>query len=514
MSVRTGFWAATILALTGCSNDSFSLQEDLESNYTDEFAEGIVRIDVYPPDSSGSDDVSNLKVQTFIIDTSAENTADVVLTQPLTINGSAIGEFLSPWPSLDFPVDEAPIAYAEVELRIGNGVQQPQTVANANGEFSFEVVPSDQYELFLTSDDPSLPTYSERVLVDATVDSLDIFVPGGVPVWGFVTDGSGNPLQGMSVSGLSPNGARTGVSITDDQGRYRVVGTPEQTLTIEVSPFKGSILPTIRKTLESVSVDGHQIDFSYPPSGSGAITGVVRTVSANGSESVVSDDSVRVRITAESLDGFDDGAGAYSVDVGTDAGRYTALVPEGNYTISVSPQSVDGPSPTEITDVRVSARAPTTRDATLERKVIRQGTVFEEEGPSVPYANIECTEVGFAERVFTATAGPGGEFIISTPNTELSCRVSPPYSSGLAITTQSVAATDGLDLMNDWALLTRRGSILRGTVRFRDSSDLSAPPSGVVEGALVEVRQYSESSPLLGLALTDGTGRFEVRLDR
>lgn len=514
---------ALALGLAACSAEGFdernAMDEDVAESDDGTDVDGSVRLDVFPPQTSGLADSRgeplDLRPQTFVVESQSNRDLQLTLTPALTLSGLVEGRALTPWPAADLPSADLVLDDAEIRFGLVDSVQQPRTETDREGVYTARVIPSDvPYDVAVVPSSPDVPVRVQRVTIDGSRDELDLFVDAGVPVWGTLTDDGGEPLPGMQVVAIDPNGLRSAPDITDSRGRYELNVASGQSTTLEASPTGTAIRATVRRSLESVPANGIQADLVYGNVVASTITGVVYTPRQSGDEfREAADDAVRVRVIATSLDGFE-GDARYELEVGTDNGRFSALAPLGTYRVEVSPLLPDGPSPLVVEGVRLGVSVTTVNDLELPRKVARQGVVADSDGFGIGGADIDCTEVGFGERTFSTTADPTGAFVLLAPLSPMTCTVTPPLDEAdrLAVTNQRLDNDVALDPEASWTLRAREGSVITGFLRTRLEPVLSSTTSVEVPNAVVQVSDFSGN--LLGIAVTDENGAFRLRVAR
>lgn len=507
-----------------CSEASFtseSLDNDVGAPDDDTSVDGQIRIDVFPSQNAELTDLRgallDYRPQTFIAEVEAFQDVDLILTPAVQLSGLIEGASLTPWPSADLPTVDAALADAEIRFGLEGTVQQPRTMADQDGRYSVPVVPSDvPYEVAVIPADPSVPVRVQRITIDGSSASESLFIDEGVPVWGTLVGPGGEPMTDLAVTALDDRGLRSAPTMTDDKGRFVLHVAQGQPYTIEAAPTGGEILPTLVTRLDVVESNGANADATFGSTASSAVTGLVRTARSDTAEAqTLADGVARVRIIAESLDGFDEGEARYEVEVPTSNGRFTAIAPRGDYRVEVIPNDPSGPSPLVLDGIRVGTSTTTVNGLDLARKVAREGQIFDESGAPLGGAEVTCTEDGFAERTFSTIADPNGLFLMLVPLAPMQCTVTPPQGVSLAATRQDIPVDDALDADAVWTLVAREGSTIRGTLTARRSTNLnddgSALPPVPMGTAVVQVRAGGQ---LLGTAISDADGQFSVRIDR
>jgi len=487
--------------------------------------DGQVRIDVFPPEELELTDPRGLPLelrpQTFLEEAQRELDVQLILTPTIELSGRVTGTALTPWPSAEVPSVDDVLADAELEFSLSglsDSVQQPRALADADGRYRARIVPSDlPYDVAILPVTSDVPVRVVRLSLDGSASRQDLHVDAGVPVWGTVTDPEGAPLPDLEVVAVGPSGHSSAPARTDARGRYELIVAEESEYTLVVRPSGSEVLPEVRTSTGVVSASGARADVQYGNDIASVITGVVgvrRIVDGDEVVQAVSEGAVRVRLVAESLDGFPDGNARFEAEFGTnESGRFTELAPRGTYRVEIAPQTEEGPSPLVIEGVRVGSATTTVNGLELERKTAREGVVVDDEGAPVGLADVTCTELGFAERTFATTADPEGAFVFSAPMTPMICTVTPPSGrSDLAITRQRLDSEDELAVDTSWVLRARRGSVLTGQVRTRALPRLDSAADETIAGAVVQVRDTSGNR--LGTAVTNSDGTFQVRIDR
>lgn len=505
---------ALALAVTGCSQ-GLDDTEGEALNLDENLVEGLVRFDVYPPQDSGlADDRGQplpLRPQTFVEDLSLGGSAQLLMTPAIQVRGTVEGEALTPWPTAEVPSVQDFLLDAELRFGLEGNIQQPRTETNADGEYEVFIVPSDvPYEVAVVPSTPDVPVYTERINIDGGASNVDIFVDAGVPLWGTVSDGDGEPMEGLVVSAIDENGLEGASVTTDVNGRYVLTVGAGQAYTVQFAPSDRTILPTVTRRTEVVEGQGLEVPVVFD---STAISGVGGPVFSPSGDLVARDD-VRVRLIAEQIDGFEPGEATFEVEVGTDDGRFATFAPRGSYRVEVAPQDPDGASPLVQEAVRVGSSATTVNDLDLVPKTARVGVVSDDTGQRVGGATVTCTEVGFAERTWSTTSDPAGDFVLSVPLTETTCAIAPPSdrADDLALTQQRLEGDDAFESTAEWTLVIATGREITGQILARREARMDAPAIDPLPASVIEVRDFS--GQLLGVGVSDADGEFRVRIAR
>lgn len=501
--------AAGCMALDGDS-------DRLSDEWTDATADGLVRIDVFPPSSAELRDVRGvlleLRPHTFTREVVEDSAVVLSLTPAVNLGGVITGSALTPLAATEIPTVDGPLAGAEVRFDLEGTVQQPRTTTADDGVYDVPVVPDDlPYTVSIVPLDPLLPVTSTQVSVGAESRVRDFDIAAGVPVWGKLTYADGRPLVGARVHAVNERGIEGASALTDDQGRYLVAVSPDETWTIVSEGREGRQDPTVRASTGLVGEHGTRVDLGHGIGSLGTLRGAVRLPSG----AVPSDDAVSVRVVSTSLGDFgEDLSASFEETVGISNGEFTVVVPVGTYRVEISPQEVSGPSPIRLDPIEAVGGIEELGTLTLPSQLTRFGEVLDESGEPVAGVDLTCTELGFAGRSRLTTTDPAGQFLMQVPDTPMRCRLTPPVTRpDLALTRVDLIDDSYFESDEAWTLEIVEGSVVRGQIRARREPVLDDSVDSVeLANAIVEVR--TDSGDLLGVGTSDQDGNFTVRIAR
>jgi hypothetical protein len=457
-----------------------------------------LRVDVFPSYGAVEADADgrelDLLPHSFEMSTDTRE-LDLVLEPPVLLEGYVTGYHVSPTAASGLPGVEEAVA-ARVTVRKEDSVQSRTTATDVedDGYFQAWVVPDIGYRLDVTPDDPEIALYTSQLqLLEDTF--LDLHLDAGSTLWGQVVDGTGNPLVGVEVYAESVFGTRTAPDVTDMGGEF-LVRVQSGAYRLVAEGRNNGRDPTVSTELTYVGEEGARTDVVYPNldffSVGGRMTPEGGTYIRDGA----------ARFTAVSLDGYPDTTTLVVEARTDDFGNFDTRLLSGTYQVELFPSDDQELTPVSLGEVTIDG--PTDLGATvLPGFTVALGSVSDPIGGPVAGALVDCVEIGFAERVFTAHTDDLGQFGMLVPQMELACDLVPPSDRGdLALTPLLV------DLAEDDTpeLTMEHGQLVTGTVRFTDDGALRP-----LEFAVVEVRDTK--GQLLGTALTSvGDGSFSLRV--
>jgi len=480
--------------IMGADNTTFSEPAEDEGDYGN--VAGTLRVDVFPSYGVAEADADgtalDLLPRTFEMSTDTRG-VDLVLEPPVLLEGYVTGYHVAPTAASGLPGVEEPVA-ARVGVRREDSVQSRATVTADDGYFQTLVVPDVGYRLDVTPDDPEIALYtSELHLLEDTY--LDLHLVAGSALWGQVIDGVGNPLVGVEVYAESVFGAKTAADVTDVGGEF-LIRVQSGAYSIVAEGRNNGRDPTVATELLFVGEEGSRIDVVYPNLDFYSVGG--RMTPENGT--YVRDGAAR--FTAVSLDGYPNTTSLVVEARTDDFGNFDTRLLAGTYEVELFPSDDQELTPVALGEVTIDG--PTDLGSTvLPAFTVALGSVSDPTGGPVAGALLDCVEISFAERVYTAHTDEAGQFGMMVPQMALECDLVPPAERGdLALTPLVV------DLAEDDTpeLTMEHGQLVTGTVRYTDGGALRP-----LEFAVVEVRDAK--GQLLGTALTNiGDGSFSLRV--
>ncbi len=458
----------------------------------------LLSVDVYPAEVRSETDSTAFRAlpQTLIpTDLEVADTMDVGrvnLPAPRVLSGVVTGETVNPFISADLPGDSGPIA-AGIFVRRQGTVQSYATRTESDGSFASWVVPASEYQFAVVPDDPMVPMLSQELPVGANTVAQDVDLGIGVPIYGRIGTASG-AMQNGRVHVVDERGFVSASAIANSFGLYQLRVQPG-TFDVVSEGRQGGGDPILVERAMVVGDDGLNVDFEYPTDLDQILVEGEVTASLGPSPN-----SVVVRFTAESLEGFADGEGRWTWETvaGRQNGRYLDRMLPGVYTVEYIPPTVDdGPDFTPVrlvgVDLRSTVVLPTVELLPL---VAVEGSVVSQGSAPLAGAQISCSEIGFDGRSWYASTDEEGHFDLDLPGVPVSCIVAPPGTApGLASARVEI----------DPALNTTPTIVLDLGRRVIGEVTVSGTPETF---ALVEVR--NARGELLGVGLTDEDGEFSV----
>lgn len=501
-------FGASYLA-AGCASADMALTLDAETAgangaesdaATDADVQTHIRFDVLPPSDLRAD--VDFAPQTFL---RALDGAPLSLDlgEPLQIDGVVRGYAVTPYPTFGFgspelPGQESVLAGVAVSIRTPLGLQSANALTGEDGSFALEVPADAGYRLSVVTENPWIPFRTAEFPVDGDA-TLDIDLGAGVAVWGRVLDGEGVPMAGAWVRAVDAWGVPGPAVRAGADGFY----------TLRVDPGSYDLVcegrrngrdPNLRSTGRVVGTEGLSQDFVFSDLRLTSVSGRVLDASgrpiAQAEVHFVSTALSAYPATAESRSSFE-------VTVATNAaGNFdTRLLPGVYETTIQSPASVAATAISERIEVGSTLLDLGTR--ALPDFAAMQARFLDLEGNVVPGALVSFAQSGFPGRRWDAVADATGTVRALLPNAALEATLTPPAQrEDLALTLLPV--TPAGDVVQTWSFA--EGVWVEGVVRFPSADGVLVPARSAL------VRAIAEDGSILGIRLTDASGRFGFTL--
>lgn len=450
-----------------------------------------LRIDVYPaPDLyADAEGAPTLLPQTFDVDLAGENRFE--LLAPVLLQGLVSGTAISPWLSADLPGSTEPIA-AAIQLAQARGVQGAATSTDAEGRFGVLVAPGRGYQLAVVPDRADVPLWVDTVDVMSDT-TLPVAIPGGSALWGRVLTAEGGPFAEAAVRAVHASGVAGPWTRTDADGNY-VLRVAPGLWTLQSQGRQNGRDPLVSIGEIEVDTVGAQVDLRYGPLAAHGVGGTVTSPSGP----VV---GATVRLTAQSLDGYEHPA-ALTVEVSTNApGNFDTRVPAGTYAVEVLPARGVALSPRALTGVRVTSDTDL-GTMLLSRFSRAQVAVVDPAGVPVAGASVQAIEAGHGRRSFTAVSDDLGLAEIDLPDVPLEIALIPPSNRpDLALSWQSATGGEAMPAQ----LVFPEGQQLTGRIEHREGARVRGVQAAVVE--IIDLHGV-----LRGVAVTNADGDFNATI--
>ncbi len=492
--------ALVAASLTGCADyqltnaryeryDGVQPTDDWESSAT-------LRLDVHPDQIDAEQPLLSQSFWVPLHDGNLTSSPlDLRLSKSVLVSGYVSAYQVSPWSGADLPGQDVAVR-AEVSLHLKDSAQSTVVSTDpGDGWFETRVVPDEGYTLAVSPDSPEVP--AALLEVDALDDlDLDLDLGQGTPLYGRVTLDDGSPMVGARVYATS-GPVQTAASLTDQEGWYLLRVQDNLDWSLVCTGRDDGRDPTLTTDTLAVSGDHLRHDLTYGPLDKVVISG--RVLDASGLPAK----QARVRLVAESLDGFPEGT-QHEPDGSTGSnGNFDILVVPGTWTLEILPEeselatSSSSRSPVALEALEVDEAVDLGR-IDLPAYTSLSGIVTDPDGVPVAGAGLHLTEVGFNSRSWASYTEDDGTFTVEVPQVDLMITLTPPPDRA------NVLATTRLSLnpseVTEPELRIEQGQRLRGIVR--------APEGEALPYALIEV--HSDADALLAVTVTDGEGRFDV----
>ncbi len=486
--------ALPLLALLGLGCAEYDLQRadnggESPAEDSETVVDGYLRVDVYPSDQN-----EGLLPETHTLDEEWIG-LDIQMQSPVTLSGLVQGYDATPYLDINVPGSSVPVQ-ARVEVSRPGTIMTASAVSDLelDGAYELQVARSGGYTFTVVPEEPTeLPFHVEQgVAYDQDQQEFDVELGHGAPVYGWVLNESGLPLEELEIElwARDPETGTEGPSVQpDESGYYQLRVQPGDSYQIILAGAEGELVPTIRQEVQVEDDQGAELDFTLGSLEPISVQGQVRTAD---SSSAVS--SVTARFLSLGLENHD--GGELSVDAITNSqGRYGASLLPGLYLVEyiapanyeLSPQqgqievyeTTDG----DDVDIELSGLVP------VGSQILAPG------GAPLDNVTVVATERGFDGNTYTTSTGSDGFFLLDVPNVKLQFAFT-PTEADVAVSFVEVPIEEFPSV-----IMLQEGEIISGTIQHEEQP---------VAFALVEVRDSSEQ--LYATTFTDESGGFEVRV--
>jgi len=475
--------ALALLGLTGCAE--YNISAELNPVEPLPVLDGDALVLEITPDREFEADGSTRVLAGSVPDPSFDTPILVELQRPFTVPGLVMGQLLNPENRAELPASGGPVQ-GVISLRTSVLPGSARVATDFDGVFEVPLISSD-YQITVAPDDPSMPMSTFTQAVDVDLESLDLVLDQGVPIWGQVFE-NGAPYVDAQVRAVAATGLVGAPVFTDSQGWYEIRVQPG-TYTIRTDGIGDGFDPRLT-TVVQVGEQGLRFDFTYPEIELHTVQ--ARVLAPDGDPVAF----VPFRLRANSLYDYGSGAQVEITGFSDSLGNIVTRAVRGAYTLEVL-ADVDS----EVTSRRVSdfpVETPTDLgDIRLQDLASIGGSVVDPFGGAVANAQVRCTEVGFQGRSWSGFTSDLGFFSLIAADSPLSCAVSPGARDDLALTRVDIEPGQ-----TDVRVELRRGRPIEGEVRFEGDPESLA---------LVEVRDAT--GRVWGSGLTDDNGRFSIRVE-
>jgi hypothetical protein len=491
----TKYWPV-VFALVGCASNSASKMSSDSAEGTDD---GIqeVRLDVYPASDQPEALPQSLHQQLI-----NGQPPILQLARSISIAGVLTGYEVTPWLGADLPGEQVSVE-SDLVIRREGSIQSYHLTSDEQGFTTATIVPGSDYTVSFLPHSPDVPFFSKSVdLTNNDTTALTLDLGAGVALWGLVTDEVGEPMAGVEVHAVDDTGAAGASATTDEaglyslrvqEGTYSTVATgqpgaphqPDITISDVEVPDTGARVDIQYSALEKIGVGGGAVD--EMGAGLGDVTVLLQSMTIDGYPEF-------------NEQGYPLTAALSLVAETTNSGTWDARLLPGTWDIDLIP-------PAELAYTSLSVGEVSLVDATefqpeeLQPFVPLSGAVVGDLGGAAG-ARLNCTEVGYTNRHWSAVTDELGEYVLDLPATAVECVVSPPGSRPDLALTRSLLdpAADG-DV--DFSLQTGEPHV--GTISLANGEPVAF--------ATIEVRN-PETEQLLAIALTDLDGNFTIQMPR
>lgn len=413
------------------------------------------------------------------------------LLPAITIAGNvgaiAVTEWLTPVPG-ESVAAEANLFF--VSTRTGAAMQ---TRTNAFGNFTIDLVPDD-YQVTTTPSNVSVPTRTEFLTL-AESSRVDVVLDRGVPLWGQVLDGTGAPIAGAAVwAAASISGATSENVYSDAQGWYELRVAPG-IWSVHTAGDAGVKTPTIGSVDLEVGDDGLRSDLRYAEGDAVALE--LRVVDAKTGNGIA---DAPITITASSVFGYPNGTAGFMAETDTDNNGFViSKVPPGIYDISIAPDADQRWGAITLEDQPLQFATTLSATALVPFETVAM-EVVDEDGIAIADTIVRCEENAGGKREWIETTDKAGLVAFELPPQDLTCLLSPPEGSNLAVTQIRV------DKEFPSTVTLTAGTLI-------SNSAVVAGPDGQEPAAFALVRLTDTDGNVWGSTLTDENGDYALRVD-
>ncbi|MCK6519461.1 carboxypeptidase-like regulatory domain-containing protein [Myxococcota bacterium] len=485
-----------LLTLSACTED-YSVNGKGEDVAEFDTSDGLtvpapptLRLDVLPPYNQTD---GALLSESFTAE-AGDGPILLEMSTPTRVSGVLTGYDATPQTLIEVP-GEVVRVIGRLDAWVPDTIIGASVVTDDNGRFSLSLVPNEAYVLAWVPESPTdlpLVVALDQSISGRTMD-LSRYLDYGVPFVGRVTDGDGEPVEGLPVALVEPTTGVTGVTVlTDAGGRYAlranpgewmvrvgsaaVLGVPVQEILVDV-PEEGVVVPVQYGDLTS----DHLVDGEIVNMAGETVRGVI------------------VRLVSRSLDDTPDGSLVTEADTSSN-GRFSVRVQPGEYDVYLLPAANSGYSPSRLPEpVRFEAGRSDLGVMTLRPQVTATGELVNNENLPLAGALVRAKEADFEGNVFETVTDDFGNFNLAVSEGALNWTFTPSTESLAAVTHMTLSAQE---LSAQETIMLSEGEIVEGQVVWGDEP---------LRFASIELGD--EDGRVYGRALTNDAGEFSFRID-
>ncbi len=448
-----------------------------------------LRVDVYPSDQN-----VGLLPETHILDQEWVG-LELEMSSPITVAGVVQGYDATPYFDIDVPGSTVPVE-ARIEIFRPGTIMTVSANSDpeADGAYELQLARASDYTVTVVPLEPSqLPFLVEHdVPFEEDVDDDIIEIDYGAPVYGWVVNESGLPLEELDIAlwARDPETGTEGPAVQpDDDGYYQLRVAPSSTCQVVLAGAEGELVPTISQEVLVEDEQGASLDFSLGSLSSVQAGGQIRTADTSSAVS-----GVTVRFQSIGLEDHDDGE--LEVDAITNSqGRYsTALLP-GRYLVEYVPPAKRELSPQQVLVEVYQASDGDDLDILLSGLTTVVSQILAPGGQPLADVTVVATERGFDGHTYTTTSNEDGYFSLDVPNVKVQVALTPP-DGDVAVSFVEVPVEEFPPV-----IMLERGEAISGVITHDEEP---------VAFGLVEVRGSDDQ--LYATTFTDDMGSFEVRV--
>lgn len=472
--------------LLGCASDN-AISDYAPEATEDAQSETSLRVDVQPPADSG------LLAQSLVLHAQDyQKPVSITLAPTVTFEGNLTGLSVHGW-SADVPSTPEPIDAVMAAVLPGTAAgASARVTADENGAFSLMVPASRGYVFSIVPDDASACPISVQLENFNADRQQDIELPIGIPVYGQLSDGAGQPLAYAPlrlVNTDNDTAISSSTFYTDSRGWYTTRVAEFGTWQLETLPGpvveSDYLLPALSAPVLIENEAGVEVDLA---AGNLTKSGIIGKVIDQDGDSVV---DAQVRIISSSLQGSE---GSYHAETLTAPdGNFYIEALSGTYQLEIIPpySRLDGPM---VQEVHVGPSVETLGNLSLPAPSSLSGVVIGNAG-SVANVLVTAKQTGFAGYSWSATTNAEGHYSIDVPVGDYEMSFSPTDGQhAIEITGQSAGTAKDVTL--------REGVLVSGSLLFDEET---------VGFAMVELRDIYDN--VVGRTLSDSEGNFSVRVN-
>ncbi len=465
------------------------------------FAEGTLRIDVYPPAGVAE---PALLPQSHLVLPGDYEIDTLNLYRTLSLSGTVTGDVARGWGLAGAPTTEEPLI-ATLSAAVAASFLGNSTESDAEGRFTllFPVYPDSTVVTIVPADATLAPfRVVDALALSTDAESWDQHLPTGIPVYGRIEGTDDALTSGQAGVALrlsrTTNGTvvRSAPFLTDGNGWFlgRVDQPGDYTLEVVggANGVDGRVIPDLAVPILVEGEAGVAANVYVGDVGSVGVYGSV--VDASGA--LVPGAEIRFRSRA-----LDAGVGSLMAVAGAnDGGNFIIRLLPGIYDVEVVPPYSAGSPPTPLLReaIGVVAGAPDFGALSLGEGGRLEGTVVDPDGAPAADVLVTATSKGTDGYLWSTRTDVAGRFSLAVPQSPLTVALTPQSTlQAGAVTYLEIA--DPMDLGE---IALSEGVTVSGLIALEDVA---------IPYASLDVLD-ANTGRILAQGVTDSSGIFSLRV--